>query len=114
MTGIGLALLVVLVGAPDVFPAEVDFSREVLPILSDNCFQCHGPDSKARKAGLRLDTKEGAFRVRDGISAIVPKDSAKSELIRRIGSTDAEFMMPPPASRHKLTQKQIGTLGRWG
>ncbi len=98
---------------PLAFAAEVDFNREVQPILSDNCYQCHGPDAKARKASLRLDTKEGAFRVRDGVTAIVPKDSAKSELVRRISSTDAEFMMPPPASKHKLTTQQIATLKRW-
>lgn len=93
--------------------ADVDFNREIQPILSDNCYQCHGPDAKARKAGLRLDTKEGAFRVRDGLTAIVPKDSGKSELVKRITSTDRDFMMPPPTSNHKLTPQQIATLKRW-
>jgi hypothetical protein len=106
-------LLCVLVLATPVAAADVDFNRDVLPILSENCFKCHGPDAKARKAGLRLDTREGAFAARDGEPAIVPKNSAKSELIRRVSSTDAEYMMPPPGSNKKLTQKQIETLKRW-
>src|SRR5262245_37012768 len=106
-------LVVCALAGTAVQAAEVDFNREIQPILSDNCYQCHGPDAKARKAGLRLDTKEGAFRVRDGLTAIVPKDSGNSELVKRISSTDPDFMMPPPASNHKLTQQQIATLKRW-
>jgi len=92
---------------------SVDFSREILPILSDNCYQCHGPDEKARKAKLRLDTKEGALRARDGKAIIIPARSSESELIRRITSTDPEELMPPPDSHRKLTTKQIESLRRW-
>ena len=66
--------------------AEIDFSRDIRPILSDACFQCHGPDSKTREADLRLDTKEGAFAELGGHRAIVPEKLDESELYRRITS----------------------------
>ncbi|HEY7310769.1 MAG TPA: DUF1553 domain-containing protein [Gemmataceae bacterium] len=92
--------------------AEVDFSRDILPILSDKCFHCHGPDAQARKAKLRFDTKEGAFRLRKGKSVIVPGDSASSALVRRI-TADEDERMPPPESNRTLTQKQIDLLRQW-
>src|SRR5882672_10742656 len=73
----------------------VDFDRDIRPIFSDNCYQCHGPDEKARKAKLRLDTKEGAFRVLDSQTVIQPGKSGSSELIRRVTTTDADDHMPP-------------------
>ncbi|MST01153.1 MAG: hypothetical protein EXS29_07575, partial [Pedosphaera sp.] len=82
-------------------PAKVDFARDILPILSDNCFHCHGPDEKSREAKLRLDTKEGALRVKDPV--VVPGKSAVSELIKRITTKDADDLMPPPDSKRKLT-----------
>ncbi len=90
---------------------SVDFSRDVLPIFSDNCFLCHGPDPKTREANLRLDVKEGALRLKDPV--IVPGKSAESEIIERIKSRDAEEVMPPPKSGHTLSPKQIETLTRW-
>jgi len=98
-------------GAPA--KGAVDFGRDILPILSDNCFKCHGPDEKARKAKLRFDTKDGAFRVKDGKTVIVPGKSAASELFRRITTRDLDDLMPPPDSNRKLTQKQIALLKRW-
>ena len=89
----------------------VRFSRDVLPILSENCLLCHGPDAKARKAELRLDLKESALRTKEPV--IVPGKSLESELIRRIESDDAEEVMPPPKSGHKLTATQKQTLRRW-
>ena len=89
----------------------MDFSRDILPILSDNCFLCHGPDAKTRKADLRLDTKEGALREQDPV--IVPGKSAESELILRIVSNDEDEVMPPPKSNRKLTPRQIELLKRW-
>src|SRR5438552_150705 len=92
---------------------SVDFNRDVKPILSDNCYQCHGPDENARKARLRLDTKEGAFAPRkNGQPVVLAGKSADSELIRRIISTDPDEVMPPPKSIHKLTPLQIDTLRR--
>src|SRR5205085_3558077 len=93
--------------------AQVDYGRDILPILSDNCYHCHGPDEKARKAKLRLDMKEGAFRTKDGVTVIVPGNSKKSELVRRITSSDPDDLMPPPKSNRKLTPKQIDLLTRW-
>jgi len=101
------------VGRDSPAKGEADFSRDVLPIFSDNCFKCHGPDEKARKAKLRLDTKEGAFRVKDGKTVIVPGKSAESELFSRIITRDPDDLMPPPESNHKLTVKQIELVRRW-
>src|SRR6266516_938213 len=116
LTSLLLAWMVSPLGADDPRSsgqATVDFSRDILPILSDNCFQCHGPDEKARKAKLRFDTKEGAFRVKDGKTVIVPGKSAESELVRRITTTDMDDRMPPAKSNHKLTARQIELLTRW-
>lgn len=93
--------------------APVDFAREIQPILSDKCYHCHGPDEPARKAKLRLDTKEGAFRVKDGRAVLVPGKTAESELIRRILSRDPEEQMPPPDSNRSLSAAQISLLERW-
>ncbi|ODU01649.1 MAG: hypothetical protein ABS79_01350 [Planctomycetes bacterium SCN 63-9] len=89
----------------------VVFSRDILPILSENCFQCHGPDHKSREADLRLDTQEGALRKVDPV--IVAGQSGQSELIERIISQDVDEVMPPPKSGKKLTQSQIDLLKRW-
>jgi hypothetical protein len=88
----------------------VDFNRDIRPILSDNCFACHGPDEKQRLARLRFDTKEGAFE-KNGV--IIAGDSAKSKLIQRITAKDPEMLMPPVHSGHKLTDRQIALLRRW-
>src|SRR4051794_32611548 len=74
---------------------RVDFARDVLPILSDKCFHCHGPDPKTRQARLRLDTKEGALRKKKGEAVIVPGKSAQSEVYRRVASKDPDEVMPP-------------------
>jgi hypothetical protein len=92
---------------------SVDFNREVQPILSENCFKCHGPDGSARKAKLRLDTKAGALGGGEDGPVIVPGDSAKSPLYQRIVSTDADEVMPPPKSNLKLSPAQIDLLKRW-
>jgi hypothetical protein len=92
----------------------IRFSRDILPILSDACFACHGPDEKARKGGLRLDTEAGAHGMGDsGDRAIVPGDSAASAVMSRLLSTDPEESMPPPTSNHKITPDQIDLVRRW-
>src|SRR4051812_22577875 len=73
-------------------PAPVDFGRDILPILSDKCFLCHGPDPKARKAGLRLDTRGEALREKDPV--ILPGKSDESELFIRVASRDESEVMP--------------------
>src|SRR3954453_21441447 len=93
-------------GAP-----AVDFSRDVLPILSDKCFRCHGPDPGTRKADLRLDLAEGALRKKDPV--IVPGRSEESELIIRIESDDADEKMPPPKSNLTLNAHEAEVLKRW-
>lgn len=91
----------------------VDFQREVRPILSDNCFHCHGPDSGTRMAGLRLDLKDAALEVRKRGAAIVPGKSAESLLYMRVIETNAARRMPPESSHKTLTPAQITTLRRW-
>ncbi len=91
----------------------IDFNRDIQPILSENCYHCHGPDAKAREAKLRLDTKDGAFRTLDGVTSIQPGDSANSDAILRVLSTDKDDMMPPPKSNRKLTEEQKQLLKRW-
>jgi hypothetical protein len=95
-------------------PADaVDYARDVLPILSDNCYHCHGPDEAARKAKLRLDLQEGALRVKGGVAAVAPGKPADSELIRRVTSDDPDEVMPPRDGVRKLTPAQVDTLKRW-
>ena len=91
----------------------VDYSRDIRPILSENCFACHGPDEKARKGKLRLDVAESAYAERNGLTRIKPGDLANSEVWARITSTDAEEVMPPPDSHLKLTDAQKQSLKTW-
>ena len=102
---------------PDAAEA-VNFNRDIRKVLSDNCFKCHGPDEKERKGGkkgarLRLDTPEGAQMDLGGRQAIVPGHPEKSELVKRITSTDTDEKMPPPESGKKLTQAEITALQNW-
>lgn len=93
---------------------EVDFRSEVLPILSENCFHCHGPDSADRKAGLRLDTVEGAHQILEsGEIAVVGSHPEKSALIDRVSTPDPDERMPPPETGKSLTSTEIETLRRW-
>jgi len=94
--------------------SSIDFARDVLPILSNKCFTCHGPDKDGRKAGLRLDVRESAIKKgRSGVSAIEPGKASNSEVVRRILSEDADEVMPPPRFKKKLTDFEKKTLQRW-
>jgi hypothetical protein len=92
---------------------DVDFARHIRPILSKNCFSCHGHDAKHREAELRLDTRNGAIAKRDGPSAIVPGNSSKSELLARITADDPDERMPPADSGRELADEEIQSLRRW-
>lgn len=106
-----LFLLVVFFGfaVREARPQGVDFNRDVRPILSENCFSCHGQDAAKRKANLRVDERQAAI---DG-GAIVPKNPAESELIKRIFSTEAKTQMPPAKSNRRLTADQKKLLEQW-
>ena len=87
---------------------QIDFNQQIRPILSENCFHCHGPDDNARQADLRLDTQAGAHDY-----AIVPGDAEDSEVISRITSEDPDAVMPPTDSGRSLTAQQIDRLRQW-
>lgn len=91
-----------------------DFNRDIRPILSENCFLCHGQDPEHRGGDLRLDIREEAVAVRDGIAAIVPGDPANSDIIKRILSQDPDMVMPPPkAHMPAMKAEQIALLEKW-
>ena len=120
MTTRSLFLFITLLAAASDCSARADtlgkvrYNRDVRPILSENCFACHGFDPKHREAGLRLDTFEGATREKDGIRAVVPGDVSRSEAFRRIVSLDKDEVMPPPkAHKAPITEEQRLTLKRW-
>ncbi len=95
--------------------AEVEFNRDIRPILSDKCYPCHGPDAANRKTALRFDREDGAkVELRNHRFAIVPGDPARSELYRRISSNDKAYRMPPAYLGHdKLGARQIGLIRQW-
>ena len=91
----------------------VDFNRDVRPILSDNCFACHGPDDKHRMANLRLDTEEGLFAERGSYRIVAAGDPAKSRLLARISAATPATRMPPLQAGTTLTEAQIATVRKW-
>ncbi|MFM8471180.1 MAG: PSD1 and planctomycete cytochrome C domain-containing protein [Limisphaerales bacterium] len=112
MTGGGLAFALGLAAFAPAQAAtrKIDYNRDIRPILSDNCYACHGPDEKARKAKLRLDVAESALAKK----AVVPKDLKLSELWSRVTTKDAKDLMPPPESKKKpLKPEQLALLKQW-
>jgi hypothetical protein len=93
---------------------DVQFNRDIRPLLSDRCFFCHGPDEKNRKAGLRLDTFEGATKDRGGYRTIAPGKPDESELLKRVTAHDPGEVMPPPqAKKPAITPEEAALLRRW-
>ncbi len=111
-----LCLVLVLVLSGNVLQAqdEIDFSRDILPIFSDNCFTCHGPDAGTRESGFRLDVKDSAFGEGDsGAHPIVAGNSQASEILARMRSDDESDVMPPPDQLKRPTAEQIRRVERW-
>ncbi len=109
-----VALAVTTHAAAQTSPPPLEFGRDIRPILSDHCFGCHGPDANKRKAGLRLDTEEGAQALLEsGNRALVPHDLARSAIAARIASDDPNDIMPPPQLKRPLTDAQRALLLAW-
>lgn len=89
----------------------IRFNRDIRPILTDKCFACHGPDAKTVEGGLRLDIREEATD--ESAGAIIPGDADESEVVRRIFSTEADEVMPPPESHKGLTKEERELIVRW-
>ena len=92
---------------------KVDFNRDIRPILSDNCFSCHGPDKAQRKADLRLDTRDGLLSGHDDVRNVVPGNPDESELYQRVIAADPDERMPDPKSNKSLSPEQIATIKTW-
>ncbi len=102
----------ILVRAGDI-QASVDFNRQIRPILSESCYQCHGPDVNKRKADLRLDLRDGLFQSAGGTTIVVPGKPEESELFGRITADDSDLRMPPPKTGGHLSPEQIDLIKRW-
>ncbi len=120
LTAMFVCLCIAMLGLPIAFAdhhetpqTTINYSQDIRPILSDNCFACHGPDEKTRQANLRLDTKEGAFSDPSGYPILVPKEPDESELYLRITSDDDSRRMPPADFNKTLTPEQIETIKQW-
>ena len=109
-----LLAIALFAGAPCSWAApSVDFAQDIRPVLSENCFACHGFDEKTREGKLRLDKREDVFRERTDGPVVVPGNPAGSQLIQRITTDDPDDVMPPPDSHKSLDQAQIDLLTRW-
>ena len=108
-----LAFLAVAPLARATTPAPLEFNRDIRPILSENCFQCHGQDPAHREGKLRLDDRADATRPRPGNPAIAPGKPDESEILFRLLSTDDEERMPPAKSHKHVTPEQVALLKRW-
>ena len=115
MTLSAIILAVVLVpGLPAEaeIPETVQFNRDVLPILSDHCFKCHGPDKRQRETKQRFDTRAGVERALSK-GFLVPGKPQESELIERLTTDDEDEVMPPPSEKPRPSAREISILRRW-
>jgi hypothetical protein len=108
-----LALPAAIAAAELPLPEKPEYNRDVRPILADACFRCHGFDKNKRKAGRRLDLREGALAENDGVRAIVPGRPDQSVMIARMDAADPEDHMPPPDEVRQLTAREKEILKRW-
>jgi hypothetical protein len=109
-----LLLLTLSAALPVAAAPPVDFGRDVRPILSDRCYSCHGPDEANRKAGLRLDTEDGAKTPRGPRTPVVPGNAGLSEILKRVAPENPAHRMPPPYSDRKpLSAAEVATLRAW-
>jgi len=93
---------------------DISYARDIQPLLASNCYACHGPDGSEREAGLRLDIRDSLFvTLPSGSTAVSLDDLDNSELIRRISSSDPEYMMPPPEFPKRLDEEEVETLTEW-
>ncbi|WP_437227730.1 DUF1553 domain-containing protein [Planctomicrobium sp. SH661] len=102
--------------APPLYAKDLDYNRDVRPILADKCFICHGPDHGNRQAELRLDTAEGAYAALSSDAALVairPGDPSHSEVYKRLTTDDPDQKMPPASSNLSLSAEQIATIRKW-
>ncbi|MBL9206097.1 MAG: DUF1549 domain-containing protein, partial [Opitutaceae bacterium] len=113
MSPLTVLILAVVLSVRAAEPAPLEFNRDIRPILSENCYYCHGQDANHREGKLRLDEFESATRDRGGYAAITPGNPDDSELIQRLLSNDEEERMPPAKSNKHVTPEQIALLRRW-
>ena len=111
MSGLSLVFSALVIQADEARP--VNYSRDIRPILSNNCFKCHGPDMATREADLRLDTIAGATADLGGRQAVTPGAPDSSEVMARITASDPDVRMPPPDSGLALTEAQVEIVRRW-
>ena len=106
-------LLALLLPAGLVSGAAVEYNRDIRPILSENCFRCHGPDSAARKGKLRLDLRDDAIAARKDGAALVPGKPDESGVVKRLTATDPDDVMPPPDTHKEVSSAQREVIRRW-
>ena len=108
-----LPILLSAIAIPATAMEEIDFNRDIRPILSDRCFKCHGPDASNQKSDFRLDSQDNARRDLGGYVGIKAGNLEESEMHHRIWSTDSEDVMPPPESKLSLNENEKALLDRW-